>query len=237
MIIEDIPISAVKPYEKNPRKNDKAVDGVAESIKQSGFKQPIVIDKNGVIVAGHTRYKAALKLGFDTVPCVRADDLTQKQIKAYRILDNKLNELASWDFEMLGEELETFEFDFEPFDVEIPTFDWEDFLDVEENGNHQPTTKPEETVSDNSTSSIVSSPHTSSELPSQNPGESAESTADESLNEISSSEEEEGQYAGQTQNRKRIVILYPEERSKELAEFFGLQSLEKGFYDVEEILD
>ena len=105
MIIEDIPISAVKPYEKNPRKNDKAVDGVAESIKQFGFKQPIVIDKNGVIVAGHTRYKAAIKLGFDTVPCVRADDLTQKQIKAYRILDNKLNELASWDFEMLGEEM------------------------------------------------------------------------------------------------------------------------------------
>lgn len=105
MIIEDIPISYVKPYEKNLRKNDKAVDGVAESIKQFGFKQPIVIDKNGVIVAGHTRYKAAIKLGFDTVPCVRADDLTQKQIKAYRILDNKLNELASWDFEMLGEEM------------------------------------------------------------------------------------------------------------------------------------
>ena len=237
MIIEDIPISAVKPYEKNPRKNDKAVDGVAESIKQFGFKQPIVIDKNGVIVAGHTRYKAALKLGFDTVPCVRADDLTEKQIKAYRILDNKLNELASWDFEMLGEELETFEFDFEPFDVEIPTFDWEGFLDVEERGNLQPTTKPEETVSDNSASSIVSSTPTSNDIPSQNRGESDESTADESLNKISSSEEDEVQYAGQTQNRKRIVILYPEERSKELAEFFGLQSLEKGFYDVEEILD
>ena len=70
MIIEDIPISAVKPYEKNPRKNDKAVDGVAESIKQFGFKQPIVIDKNDVIVAGHTRYKAALKLGLDTVPAL-----------------------------------------------------------------------------------------------------------------------------------------------------------------------
>ena len=110
MIVEELSIESVRPYEKNPRKNDKAVDGVAESIKQFGFKQPIVIDKNGVIVAGHTRYKAALKLGFDTVPCVRADDLTQKQIKAYRILDNKLNELASWDFEMLGEELETFEF-------------------------------------------------------------------------------------------------------------------------------
>ena len=152
MIIEDIPISAVKPYEKNPRKNDKAVDGVAESIKQFGFKQPIVIDKNGVIVAGHTRYKAALKLGFDTVPCVRADDLTQKQIKAYRILDNKLNELASWDFEMLGEELETFEFDFEPFDVLLPTFSLEEFQDV-----WKPSTvdKTQEPISENNTLSWV----------------------------------------------------------------------------------
>ena len=152
MIIEDIPISAVKPYEKNPRKNDKAVDGVAESIKQFGFKQPIVIDKNGVIVAGHTRYKAALKLGFDTVPCVRADDLTQKQIKAYRILDNKLNELASWDFEMLGEELETFEFDFEPFDVLLPTFSLEEFQDV-----WKPSTadKTQEPISENNTQSWV----------------------------------------------------------------------------------
>ena len=66
MIIEDIPISAVKPYEKNPRKNDKAVDGVAESIKQFGFKQPIVIDKNGVIVVGHTRYKA--RSNWDSIP-------------------------------------------------------------------------------------------------------------------------------------------------------------------------
>lgn len=236
MIIEDIPISAVKPYEKNPRKNDKAVDGVAESIKQFGFKQPIVIDKNGVIVAGHTRYKAALKLGFDTVPCVRADDLTQKQIKAYRILDNKLNELASWDFEMLGEELETFEFDFEPFDVEIPTFDWQEFTDIEKYGNLPPI-KTEETVSDNTTSSITFSPPTSSNISSQNPGESPESTADESLNEISSSEGDEDSTLDRTPNCKRLVISYPEERSKELAEFFGLQSLEKEYYDIEEILD
>ncbi len=89
MIIEDIPISAVKPYEKNPRKNENAVNGVAESIKKFGFQQPLVIDKDGVIVAGHTRYKAALQLGLDTVPCVRANDLTPEQIKAYRILDNK----------------------------------------------------------------------------------------------------------------------------------------------------
>ncbi len=154
MIIEDIPISAVKPYEKNPRKNDKAVDGVAESIKQFGFKQPIVIDKNGVIVAGHTRYKAALKLGFDTVPCVRADDLTPEQIKAYRILDNKLNELSTWDFEALGQEIETFDFDFSDFDVQIPTF--ETIEDTEEEGGfsedvapHEEAPTPVEQVSEN----------------------------------------------------------------------------------------
>lgn len=236
MIIEDIPISAVKPYEKNPRKNDKAVDGVAESIKQFGFKQPIVIDKNGVIVAGHTRYKAALKLGFDTVPCVRADDLTQKQIKAYRILDNKLNELASWDFEMLGEELETFEFDFEPFDVEIPTFDWQEFTDVEKYGNLPPL-KTEETVSkNNSVSNVISSQSStpaSNVISSTNLGESSVSIVNESPNEDSAPEV----YDCLSQNRKRLVISYPEERSKELAEFFGLQSLDKEYYDIEEIFD
>ena len=117
MKIEELSIDAIKPYEKNPRKNDGAVNGVAESIKQFGFQQPIVIDKNGVIVAGHTRYKAAVKLGLKTVPCVRADQLSPKQVKAYRILDNKLNEKSTWEFETLAEELSSFEFDFEPFEV------------------------------------------------------------------------------------------------------------------------
>ncbi len=123
MKIENIDLSVIKPYEKNPRKNDAAVNGVAESIRQFGFQQPIVIDKNGVIVAGHTRYKAAKKLGLKTVPCVRAETLTEEQTKAYRILDNKLNELSSWDLETLKTELESVDFDFAGFDVELPSFE------------------------------------------------------------------------------------------------------------------
>ena len=84
-------ISEIKPYEKNPRKNDDAVKYVAESIQQFGFKVPIVIDTNGVIIAGHTRYKASKKLGLKEVPCIIADDLTEEQIKAYRLADNKIS--------------------------------------------------------------------------------------------------------------------------------------------------
>lgn len=95
----------IKPYEKNPRKNDKAVQAVAESIKEFGWKVPIVIDKEGVIVAGHTRYKAAKKLKMTEVPCILADDLTEEQVKAYRLADNKTAELADWDLELLSVEL------------------------------------------------------------------------------------------------------------------------------------
>lgn len=83
-------ITDITPYGKNPRKNDEAVKYVAESIKQFGFKVPIVIDRNGVIVAGHTRYKAAKKLSMTEVPCIVADDLTDDQIKAFRLADNKV---------------------------------------------------------------------------------------------------------------------------------------------------
>ena len=95
----------IKPYEKNPRKNDNAVEYVANSIKEFGFKVPIVIDKDGVIVAGHTRYKASKKLGLEKVPCIIADDLTPEQIKAYRLADNKVAEGATWDDELLKGEL------------------------------------------------------------------------------------------------------------------------------------
>jgi len=83
-------INDLTPYENNPRKNDKSVDYVANSISQFGFKVPIVIDSNGVIVAGHTRYKAAVKLKMETVPCIVADDLTEEQIRAFRLVDNKV---------------------------------------------------------------------------------------------------------------------------------------------------
>lgn len=114
-------ITDIKPYEKNPRKNDEAVKYVAESIRQFGFKVPIVIDKDGVIVAGHTRWKAAKKLGFDEVPCIIADDLTDEQIKAFRLADNKVSEKAEWDFDLLSSELdELFDFDMTSFGFEEP---------------------------------------------------------------------------------------------------------------------
>lgn len=109
------------PYENNPRDNDGAVDAVAASIRAFGFKVPIIIDKDNVIVAGHTRLKAAQALGLASVPVIRADDLTEEQVKAFRLADNKTGELATWDFEKLDLELSDLrmvdmeQFGFEPF--------------------------------------------------------------------------------------------------------------------------
>lgn len=106
MQIEYIDIDKITPYDKNPRKNDGAVEYVKNSISQFGFKVPIVVDKNNVIVCGHTRYKAAKQLKLESVPCVMADDLTEEQITAYRLADNKVAEFSEWDYELLDEELE-----------------------------------------------------------------------------------------------------------------------------------
>lgn len=123
-------LDELHPYEKNPRKNEAAVQNVANSIKEFGFKVPIVIDKNGVIVTGHTRYLAAQELGLETVPTIMADDLTPKQIKAFRIADNKTAEKASWDEALLKEELKDIlddfdmtEFGFGDFELTILTED------------------------------------------------------------------------------------------------------------------
>ena len=101
-----LPIGEIRPYEKNPRKNENAVKYVKESIRQFGFKVPIVIDSNRVIVCGHTRLLAAKSLGLTEVPCIMADDLTDDQIKAFRLADNKVGEFAEWDMDMLGDELD-----------------------------------------------------------------------------------------------------------------------------------
>ncbi|HHJ8490079.1 TPA: DNA modification methylase [Streptococcus pyogenes] len=101
----DKKLSEITPYKNNPRNNDEAVEPVAESIKEFGFKVPIVVDKNGEIVNGHTRYKAAQKLGLETVPVIVADDLSEEQIKAFRLADNKVGEIAVWDLDLLNEEL------------------------------------------------------------------------------------------------------------------------------------
>jgi ParB-like chromosome segregation protein Spo0J len=105
LAIEYLSVDALKPYENNPRRNDDAVEYVANSIREFGFKVPIVIDRDNVIVAGHTRLKAAKLLGLDEVPVIVADDLTPEQVKAFRLADNKTGELAEWDFELLDIEL------------------------------------------------------------------------------------------------------------------------------------
>lgn len=97
MRIEELRTNDLQPYLKNPRSNDAAVNYVKNSIEEFGFKVPIVVDRNHVIVAGHTRYKAARLIGLDYVPCIIADDLTEDQVKAFRLADNKVSELASWD--------------------------------------------------------------------------------------------------------------------------------------------
>lgn len=118
-------LEELKPYEKNPRKNEEAVEYVANSIKEFGFKVPIVIDKNNVIVTGHTRYKAAKKLGMEEVPTIMADDLTEEQIKAFRLADNKVSEKSKWNKDLLMSEL----FD---LDMDMSEFGFEDEIKVEE---------------------------------------------------------------------------------------------------------
>lgn len=116
------------PYVNNPRNNDKAVDYVVKSIKEFGFKVPIVIDKNNVIVTGHTRLKACKKLKLKEVPCVVADDLTEEQIKAYRLADNKVSEFADWDFNALNLELEEIlNIDMEDLGFNIEELDSDEF--------------------------------------------------------------------------------------------------------------
>lgn len=116
MQIEYLKLDELKPYENNPRNNESAVQYVANSIREFGFKVPIVIDKDKVIVAGHTRYKAAKVLGIEEVPCIIADDLSPEQIKAFRLADNKTAEMALWDDELLKSELDGLLDDFDMSD-------------------------------------------------------------------------------------------------------------------------
>ena len=131
-------IDDLTPYENNPRLNDGAVDAVAKSIEEFGFKVPIVIDKDGVIVAGHTRLKAAKQLAINEVPCIIVDDLSEEELKAFRLADNKVSELAGWDWEKLEEELEKLKLS--DIDMEELGFEEDEVLDfsyideLDENG-------------------------------------------------------------------------------------------------------
>lgn len=127
--IKEMNIDELIMYENNPRNNDEAVKYVAKSIKEFGFKNPIIIDKNNVIVAGHTRYKASKELNLDKVPCVIADDLTDRQIKAFRLADNKVSEFSQWDNSLLDlelDELSNLDFDMSDFGFDLDSLDLEE---------------------------------------------------------------------------------------------------------------
>jgi DNA modification methylase len=142
MKIELRKLSDVKPYPGNPRQNDAAVDAVAASIKEFGFRQPIVVDAEGVIICGHTRYKAAQKLGLEKVPVHVAKDLTAAQIKAYRIADNQSANLATWDYELLPIELSALQG--MNFDLELLGFSQDDLAKLLDPGVKNGLTDPDE---------------------------------------------------------------------------------------------
>lgn len=146
MNVQQVKIEKVKPYDKNPRKNKAAVDYVANSIKEFGFQQPIVVDKDMVVIAGHTRLKAAKKLKLKEVPVVIADNLTEEQVKAYRLADNKTAEKAEWDFDLLTDELlslQELDFDMEQFGFD---FDFSEDEEAVEDDNWEADV-PEEPIS------------------------------------------------------------------------------------------
>ena len=140
MNIVNLKVEELIPYINNPRNNTEAVDKVAASIKEFGFKVPIVIDKDNVVVTGHTRLLASKKLGLQEVPCVIADDLSPAQIKAFRIADNKVSEYAEWDEDMLKvelEELEEMNFDLDSVSIDFSDFDMALDLEDTEEGQEQ----------------------------------------------------------------------------------------------------
>lgn len=142
MQIEIRDIATVRPYDRNPRDNDAAVDAVAGSIRQFGFRQPIVVDEGGVIICGHTRYKAAQKLGLKQVPVHVAKDLSPDQVKAYRIADNKTAELAEWNMELLPTELKDLQA--ADFDLSLLGFDADELAKMLNPDGTQGLTDPDE---------------------------------------------------------------------------------------------
>lgn len=137
MKVKELPLGELHPYEDNPRINTEAIDKVAASIREFGFLVPIVVDKNNVIAAGHTRYEAAKLLGMEKVPCVVEDTLSDKQIRAFRLADNKVAEIAAWDFTKLNKELQELSEDFNFQDFGFTSFA-QDFSTEQEEGNDEP---------------------------------------------------------------------------------------------------
>lgn len=127
MQLQTLKVENIHPYERNARKNDQAVDAVVKSIEQCSYVAPIIVDENNVILAGHTRWKAMQKLGRTECECVIKEGLTEDQKRKYRLLDNKTNEIAEWDFDLLPDELEGLDFGEMNLDWGVENFGEEDF--------------------------------------------------------------------------------------------------------------
>lgn len=140
MKIKDLPLDRIIPYADNPRDNSGAVNAVAESIKSFGFNVPLVLDRDGVIITGHTRYKAATKLGLSTVPCIIAEGLSEDQARAYRLADNRVSELATWDKVLLSQELKALE----EIGIDMTDFGFSDELDEMTADDIEEDTPPED---------------------------------------------------------------------------------------------
>ena len=148
MNIEYKSIDEITPYINNPRKNDPAVDSVAASIKEFGFKVPVVLTSDNVIIAGHTRIKAAKKLKLKEIPCIIADDLTEEQIKAFRLADNKVSELAEWDDDLLKIELDDIlDIDMSDFGFDLD-FDTDEPAEIVEDEAPEPPEEPKAKIGD-----------------------------------------------------------------------------------------
>ena len=135
-------IDSIRPYDNNPRKNDQAVDAVAGSLREFGFRQPIVVDSDGVIIVGHTRYKAALQLSLTKVPVHVATDLSPDQVRAYRLADNRTSEISEWDYEILPIELA--ELQTAGFDMSLLAFDDKELAQLLEPDVKQGLTDPDD---------------------------------------------------------------------------------------------
>ena len=125
-----VSIDKIKPYKNNPRNNKKAIDKVAKSIREYGFKVPCVLDSNFVLITGHTRYEAAKKIGMKKIPCIIADDLSTAKANAFRIADNKVAEYSTWDMEKLKEELSKIQLE----DIEFDEMGFDDDFSLEKLG-------------------------------------------------------------------------------------------------------
>lgn len=199
------------PYENNPRKNDKAVDAVVESIKQCGYVAPIIVDEENVILAGHTRYKALVKLGRKDVEVVVRAGLSDEQKRKYRILDNKTNEFAEWDFNKLEEELAGLEFGGFDFGFDFSRLD----------GMAEQMRQPEPVYSPEGVSTTVNQPENDPYLP--------DGYDDEDIQQYTDRQEE---YV----IKRRVIITYLPEQEAKLKAILGIDTEDmKVVYDIDEL--